>query len=397
MILATLGVGGPPAAYAQSFTLLHAFGIGDDPGDLGFVQGDVADYDQWPFFDVGPQGNVVVGDAVHNRALLLAVGASMPIEALPPAPAGFTLEGAKAIADGEVLVVWQGEQRVLRRYSPQGAVLAHRDGVIGDPVGELADGSLLFVQTSQNRTVYERTDRSLVRLSIGEEMPRELGVRDTSVTTGVKLQTVSGCYIFPLALRGAVWTIQGAQLLALSGSKVGKVPLTTRTLTLWQLPRSEYTGGPAPGVEGPDADGRRDVVVEYGGALIGADGNFYSLVHRSTSFEIVRWNLAELPSQTYPAPATDAPPQIDPIPAQTATVGQELKVIFQAHDDMGVSVTVNVENLPQGAVFQSAYGRGRSLIKWKARADQVGSHDVTVVATDRTCGRTTLTFRITVQ
>lgn len=397
LAVALVGLLPPASVHAQNAIVLHAFGIGDGPGNLGFTRGDVQDYDVWPFFDVGPQGHIVVADSVNDRILVFASGVATPTEILTPASTVPTLDSVKAISGGEVIAVWQGTQRVTMRYSPTGAILARRDGVLGSPVGELPDSTLLFALISSESTVYERTDKSLTRISVGHELPSEIGKRDMSVTSGVKIVTSTGCYMLPLALRGSSWSIQAEELLAVSNGEIGKVTLATRALTLWQLPRSVYSGGPGPDVEGPDADARRDVVVEYGGPVIGEDGNFYSLVHRPTSFEIVRWNLAELPSQTYPAPSAGPPPQIDPIPDQTATVGQELEVVFRAHDANGKLVGVKVSALPQGAKFQARYGAGRSVVWWKPRADQVGVHDVTVVADDGKCQPVTRTFRITVQ
>lgn len=372
-------VAAPARAGKEPFAVIRTFRIGRGDGALGFepADGEGGSMDVGPSLTVNEDGDIVIVDSVNSRVLIFNEQAEQRAVIRSP----WTTYGessASLLKNREVLVEWSSDPSLVVRNDIAGKPLARAEEYIGPLVTQLQDGSLLFERDSGAKERYERRSLDFKMIETLSEVPAELGKRDSWVRDYLKITTPSGCYLFDKVLAPMAWELRDDKLLLRGSGEIGFADLHSRSATLYELP-SSY---------GEDV---------YGPAVGRVDRALYSLVRRAKTFELVRWKLEELPSQTYTAPAATIPPQIDPIPTQTATVAQELEVVFRAHNAAGRRVTVNVENLPQGAQFESDYGRGDSLIAWKPRTDQVGPHDVTIVATDRKCGRTTLTFRITVQ
>jgi hypothetical protein len=161
------------------------------------------------------------------------------------------------------------------------------------------------------------------------------------------------------------------------------------TLTTWTLPRR---GGLLPG-SGPSV---MRIVWDVTSSVVGLDGAYYSLGQTPDHYELVRWNTAELPSKRFPPPAAK-PPVIEAPPQQVMKVGTEGKVELRAQAGSGIFVTFSVSGLPGGAEFVPRYGHRLAAIFWTPTAGDVGSHVVTVTATDNACGKASQKVTIVVQ
>ena len=112
----------------------------------------------------------------------------------------------------------------------------------------------------------------------------------------------------------------------------------------------------------------------------------------SDSLDIVRWNLAQLPSAPGVAPIGNRPPVLDAVSPQTVTVGSDLRLLLSATDPDGDPVTFSATSLPEGATLDAESG----ALAWKPTASQVGTKTITIQADDGRCGTDSRDIIVTV-
>jgi hypothetical protein len=152
--------------------------------------------------------------------------------------------------------------------------------------------------------------------------------------------------------------------------------------------------------DGPGADLARDsatrVVWKLTSSVVGMDAKFYSLARTAEHYELIRWNLDELPKQTFPSPANVAP-VISPVEPQSAKVGHKLKVIIGVDDvDAESPLLVSAEDVPNGATFVPRYGLKKAALVWTPTEADVGNHTITIVAEDDMCKKSQMSFIVEV-
>lgn len=91
---------------------------------------------------------------------------------------------------------------------------------------------------------------------------------------------------------------------------------------------------------------------------------------------------------------SDQPPVFDPISNQTAFPRQLLRFDVRATDPQGTVPTLTAQDLPQGANFKDN-GNGTGTFTWTPKVGQIGTHDVTFIASDGT-SQSSKTITITV-
>jgi len=154
-----------------------------------------------------------------------------------------------------------------------------------------------------------------------------------------------------------------------------------------------YTPNPNQVVDrGPDLDyGRVWYKLD---TVTGLDGNFYSLIETPDHYEVVRWNLSELPSRTIPPPSGAAP--VFSLPNEVpAKVGVKLALTVTASTSDGQDPTYSAQGVPSGAIYYPEAATS-SVFVWTPTPADVGSHQVTFKAEDHMCKSTTKVVTVNV-
>jgi len=174
----------------------------------------------------------------------------------------------------------------------------------------------------------------------------------------------------------------GNLLLTATGEELTVVH-SDRSVTVYSLPRNVDTG----------PDEYRRIWYKLN-TLVGLDGNFYSLIETPDHYEVVRWNLNELPSRTIPPPSGAAPNFSLPneVPAK---VGVKLALTVTASTSDGKDPTYSAQNVPSGAIYYPEAATS-SVLVWTPTPTDIGSHEITFKAEDHMCKSTTKAVTVNV-
>lgn len=171
-----------------------------------------------------------------------------------------------------------------------------------------------------------------------------------------------------------------------SGGTV-RVDRSTGVATIWTVLQNEYVQPMLTPTHPP-------FLHLYGDPVLGRDQKAYSAMRTPTQASIIRWNLAALPSQTFPRPAL-TPIQIHTIPDQTAKIGAPLTVIIEVSGGVG-RASYLATGLPTGAFVDTTLGGNASALRWAPAPYQVGVYTVVVKAQDEACQTATANVKVTV-
>jgi hypothetical protein len=367
------------SAWSAQYDTLATFSIGSGAGQLGVNEGDTAV--EIPAFTVGANGTVAIADVVNYRLVVLNSDFSVRYT---KTLVGDHPETALALSDGQVVAMWYGANDALARYGTDGTeqVRGKYSGILE---AELPNGSILL-QTQDHAKPFVVLDRGFLLQGAYADRPLSIGqIKSVGPVAVVQSDTI--CAAFADVLASSQNSIFGNALFLLGGGPA-KVDLSSRILTVWKLPPAQY-------VQPVDRTlGRPPIIWTYGHTTIGADQNFYSMARTPSQLSIIRWNLSQLSSKTYPPPVLKSL-TIQPSSVQNVATGTTLTAFVDAAGGQGVK-SFSASGLPSGATLDTNLAGPSCAIRWVPQANQVGPYTVTVTAQDQACQTASTTVEIKV-
>lgn len=370
------------ASAADGASLLASFPFGNQVGNLAIARSDGLT-DAAQLAGVNGDGVVFIRDDRRHKITRLFVETGVVAELGEIEVGGKMLRpnGILPLDAGRfVLTYSDGHLRILRVLDGAGQVVAERQISAGGGLYLLPNGNfgLSEPRIGTLDTIVQEYDVNLVPGGHGK-LKSFFGTV-TALRSGARVVLNGQCWAVG---NGSGLGISDIESFRLFGDSILtttdgdlKVARPDRTVTVYTLPPNVDTG--------PE-DYRR---IWYKlNNVVGLDGNFYSLIETPDHYEVVRWNLSELPSRTIPPPSGPAPAFSVPDEV-TAKVGVKLALTVTASTSDGQDPTYSAQGVPSGAIYYPEAATS-SVFVWTPTPPDVGSHQVTFKAEDHMCKSST--------
>ena len=377
----------PSVASAAQYSVVRTFAFGSDASSLGFERGDTGDTTA-SLTSVDANGTAYIYDYLNERIVSVRGDGT-------PGPVVESAVDSLSIGEGRFAANLHGT--VLRIYDASAAVMAEKIGIYYELLGKTSQDTLL-VANSGGPVV--ELDTSLAEVARYKNRDDVFG---SQITVGASkvLRWHKTCWVAPKDVGvGAHRILRADGSLRFVGSGYFAEVSVDSLTSVWKIPENKYLAPvPPPGILNPGlwAAASTTVVWKQVSLVTGDSGEFYGFVQTPDHYELIRWNLDELPKTVFPPPANQ-PPVIESVTPQRVKAGIELKTLIGVRDPEGRNLfTLTAEGVSKGAQFVPRYGMGKAALVWTPAQTDVGQYTVTIRAEDDICAESSGSFQITVE